>query len=261
MVGEMIRLASLAGTARKLVIDNAPTILTSIAVVGVVTTTFMAVKATPRALKIIEVAQQRNGDILLTPQERLRLIAPCYIPASAMGVATIACIIGANSVHVKRQAALISAYSLIENRFQDYQTKVSETIGKNKEQKVRDELAQEDVDKHPPTKGNIILTGNGDHLFKDSLSNQYFESTYEKVKRAENDLNRRLIHEQSVSLNEFYDILEIPNNDLGEELGWKNGDDVELNVSATLVDHDGVKKACMVLNYSVKPIREYWRIN
>jgi hypothetical protein len=229
------------------------------AVAGVATTAVMAVKATPRAIKIIENAEK--GDILLTPQQKLALIAPCYIPAAMVGVGTMAAIIGANTVHLKRQAALISAYSLIENRFQDYQSKVSEAFGKNKEQKVRDELAQDQVDANPPSQSNVIVTGHGDHLFKDSLSNQYFETTYESVKRAENALNRKLLYEQSVSLNEFYDLLEIPHNDLGEELGWKNGEDVELHVSATVVNHNGVTQACMVLNYSVKPIREYWKIN
>ena len=253
----MMRFASLAGAARKLVVDNSPTILSAMAVVGVATTALMAVRATPRAIRILEVAQT-NSPVLLTPQEKLRLIAPCYIPSSAVGIATMACIIGANSVHAKRQAALISAYSLTENAFQKYQAKVTETFGEGKERKVRDELAQEQVTENPPTAKEIIITGNGDVLFQDSLSNQYFESTYEKVKRAENELNRSLIHEQSVSLNEFYDLLQIPNNDIGEELGWRNGEDVELRISATVTPEH---KPCLVINYSVTPVRKYFKIN
>jgi hypothetical protein len=256
----MIRLAGLAGAARKLVVDNGPTILTAMAVFGVASTAVMAVKATPKALKIIEVAESK-GDILLTPQEKLRLIAPCYISASVVGVGTVACIIGANSVHLKRQAALISAYSLVESRFQDYQAKVTETMGKNKEQKVRDELAQDQVNNNPISNNGVIITGHGDHLFMDSLSSQYFESTYEKVKRAENDLNRKLLHEMYVSLNDFYDLLGIQRNNLGEELGWKTGTDVELSVSATTIHENGTVRACLVLNYSVEPIRKYYKLN
>jgi hypothetical protein len=243
--------------ARKIVVDNAPTILSSVAVVGVATTALMAVKATPRAIRLLEVAQT-NSPVLLTPQEKLRLIAPCYIPSSAVGIATMACIIGANSVHMKRQAALISAYSITENAFQKYQAKVTETFGENKERKVRDELAQDQVDQTPVSTKEVIITGNGEVLFMDSLSSQYFESTYEKVKRAENDLNRKLLREEYASLNDFYDFLEIPNNDLGEELGWKTGEDIELSISATVTPQ---KKPCLVLNYSVKPIRKYYKIN
>lgn len=253
----MTKIASLAGAARKLIIDNSPTILSAMAVVGVATTAIMAVQATPRAIRILENAGT-NSPVLLTPQEKLRLIAPCYIPSSAVGIATMACIIGANSVHTKRQAALISAYTITENEFRKYQSKVTETFGENKERKVRDELAQDKVNENPVSANQVIVTGNGDVLFMDSLSNQYFESTYEKVKRAENDLNRQLIHEAYVSLNEFYDLLEIPNNDIGEELGWKGGEDIELQISATVTPK---MQACLVLNYSVKPIRKYYKIN
>jgi len=249
----MIRIASLAGAARKLVVDNSPTILTAVGVVGVATTAIMAVKATPRAIKILEVSQA-NNPVLMTPQEKLRLIAPCYIPSSMVGIATMACIIGANSVHVKRQAALISAYTLTENAFKEYQAKVTKTMGEGKEQKVRDELAQDRVDQnHTPT-SEVIITGNGDVLFMDSLSSQFFESTYEKVKRAENELNHKLNNEMYASLNDFYEMLGVPHNELGEELGWKSDNLLTIDISATVTKD---KKACLVMNYSVRPIRNY----
>lgn len=251
----MIRFASLAGAARKLVVDNSPTILTAFAVVGVATTAIMAVKATPRAIKILEVAQT-NSPVLLTPQEKLRLIAPCYIPSSMVGIATMACIIGANSVHAKRQAALISAYTLTENAFKEYQAKVTETLGEGKERKVRDELAQDRVDQHPVATSEVIITGNGDVLFMDSLSSQYFESTYEKVKRAENELNHKLVNDMYASLNDFYEMLGVPHNDLGEELGWKSDQLLTIDISATVTQD---KKACLVMNYSVRPIRNYYK--
>lgn len=251
----MKRFASLAGAARKLVVDNSPTILTAVAVAGVATTAIMAVKATPRAIKILEVAQT-NNPVLLTPQEKLRLIAPCYIPSSMVGIATMACIIGANSVHTKRQAALISAYSLTEKAFKDYQEKVTDTFGKGKEQKVRDELAQDKVDQQPVVTSEVIITGNGDVLFMDSLSSQYFESTYEKVKRAENELNHKLVSDMYASLNDFYEMLGVQHNDLGEELGWKSDQLLTIEISAT-VTRD--KKACLVMNYSVRPIRNYYK--
>lgn len=253
----MIRFASLAGAARKLVVDNSPTILTAVAVAGVATTAIMAVKATPRAIKILEVSQA-NNPMLMTPQEKLRLIAPCYIPSSMVGIATMACIIGANSVHVKRQAALISAYTLTENAFKEYQAKVTETLGEKKEQKVRDELAQDRVNQNPVSTSQVIVTGNGDVLCMDSLSSRYFESSYEKIKRAENELNFKLNNEMYASLNDFYEVLGLPHNELGEELGWKSDQMLTIDISATTSeDH----RPCLVLNYSVKPIRNYYKIN
>jgi hypothetical protein len=253
----MISIASFAGAARKLVIDNAPTILTAVAVMGVATTAIMAVKATPRALKILEVTET-NSQVLLTPQEKLRLIAPCYVPASVVGIMTMVCIVGVNSVHMKRQAALISAYTLVENKFQNYQAKVIEKLGENKEQKVRDEVAQDQVTQNPPVSKEIIMTGNGDVLFMDSLTNRYFKSTYEKVKRAENELNHKLNHEMYASLNDFYDLLDIPHSDLGEELGWKSDNLLTVEISGTVSED---KQPCLSISFSVKPIRNYYKIN
>jgi hypothetical protein len=250
-------IAGFAGAARKLVIDNAPTILTAVAVMGVATTAVMAVKATPRAIKILEVAETRS-QVILTPQEKLRLIAPCYIPASVVGIMTMACIVGVNSVHMKRQAALISAYTLVENNFQKYQAKITEQLGAKKEQKVRDEVAQDQVTQNPANSKEIIVTGNGDVLFMDSLSNRYFKSTYEKVKRAENELNYKLRNEMYASLNDLYDMLEIPHSDLGEDLGWKSDELLDLHISGTISED---RQPCLVVNYSVKPIRNYWRVN
>lgn len=253
----MMRFASLAGAARKLVVDNSPTILTAVGVVGVATTAIMAVKATPRAIKILEVAQSKNP-VLMTPQEKLRLIAPCYIPASMVGIMTMSCIIGANSMNVKRQAALISAYTITENTFKEYQAKVVDTFGENKEQKVRDELAQDKVTQIPVSSSQVIVTGNGEVLCMDSLSSRYFQSSYEKIKRAENELNFKLNNEMYASLNDFYEILGLPHNELGEELGWKSDAMLTINISAATSDDH---RPCLVLNYSVKPIRNYYKIN
>jgi hypothetical protein len=253
----MMSIASFAGAARKLVIDNSPTILTAVAIMGVATTAIMAVKATPRAMKILEVAES-NSPVLMTPQEKLRLIAPCYIPASMVGIMTMTCIVGINSVHMKRQAALISAYTLVENNFQKYQAKITEQLGDKKEQKVRDELAQDQVTQNPVASKEIIMTGNGDVLFMDALTNRYFKSTYEKVKRAENELNFKLRNDMYASLNDLYDMLDVPHSELGEDLGWKSDELLDLNISGTISED---KQPCLVINYSAKPIRNYWRIN
>lgn len=253
----MMSIASFAGAARKLIVDNSPTILTAVAVMGVATTAIMAVKATPRAIKLIEVSET-NSPVLLTPQEKLRLIAPCYIPCSVVGIMTMACIVGVNSVHMKRQAALISAYTLVENNFQRYQAKVVESFGENKEQKVRDEVAQDQVTQNPVASKEIIMTGNGDVLFMDAFTNRYFKSTYEKVKRAENELNHKLNHNMYASLNEFYELLDIPHNDVGEELGWKSDELLTVHITGAVSED---KQPCLSVSYSVKPIRNYWKIN
>lgn len=68
---------------------SSPTILTVVASVGVVTTTIMAVRATPKAIKILKEAELEKGEDL-SKLEIIRAAGPIYIPSVLLGVSTIA---------------------------------------------------------------------------------------------------------------------------------------------------------------------------
>ena len=102
---------------------NAPTILTCAGGIGVVATSVMAVKATPKALQLLEEAKAEKGDDL-TKLEVVVVAGPAYIPAMVTGAATIACIFGANVLNQCQQASLASAYALIDNSYKEYKKKV-----------------------------------------------------------------------------------------------------------------------------------------
>lgn len=54
----------------------------------------MAVRATPKAVKMLEEAESEKGEYL-TKLEIIRAAGPIYIPSVLLGVSTIACIFGA----------------------------------------------------------------------------------------------------------------------------------------------------------------------
>lgn len=251
----MFNLATLAKGARKAVADNSPAILTAMAVAGVATTAFMTGRAVPKALEIIKEAEE-EADEPLTTQQHVQLTLHCYIPAVGVGIATIACIIGSSAMHSKRNAALMSMYTLTETSFKEYQAKVTEQIGAGKERKVRDELAQEYVDKHPVSSSQVIITGGGDVLCLDTLSGRYFESSVEKIRRAQNDINALMIHDMYASQNDFYQRLGLSGTSQGEEFGWKAEELMEIDFTTTLAE-DG--RPCIVLNYRTQPVRNYNR--
>ena len=90
---------------------NSPHILTGIGCAGVVSTAVLAVKATPKATIILEKEEEyreRKRLQSLTKMEKVKLTWKCYIPAVVMGATTIGCIIGANTVNMRRNAALAS---------------------------------------------------------------------------------------------------------------------------------------------------------
>ena len=93
-----------------------PMALSCVASVGVIVTAVVAVKATPKALSLVMEDSRKNHDgdpYAYTKKEAIASAWKCYIPAAAFGVSTIACIMSANALNRRQQAALTSAYALL----------------------------------------------------------------------------------------------------------------------------------------------------
>lgn len=230
---------------------HSPSILTGFGVAGMVTTTVLAVKATPKASYLLEQSKNEKGEDL-TVIETIKVAWKPYIPAAISGTVSIACIIGANSVHSKRNTALAAAYKISETAFSEYREKVVETIGEKKEKTVRDKVAKKKVEEKPVSKNQVIITNTGNTLCFDSISGRYFRSDIDKLRKAENDLNRRMIQrEDYISLTQFYEEIGLPSTSISDELGW-NVDNglIELYFSSQLAE-DGTP--CVVIQYDTMP--------
>ena len=164
---------------------HGPAILTALGITGMVGTTVLAVKATPKALDLIENKKEELEKDSLTAIETVKATWKCYIPAAITCTTSIACLIGASSVNAKRNAALATAYKLSESALIEYRDKVVETIGEKKEQTVRDAIAKDHVDRNPVTNNEVIITDKGYTLCYDELSGRYFYSDIEKIKKGE----------------------------------------------------------------------------
>lgn len=253
----MTHMTQLVKGARKYAVDNSPAILTAIGVAGVVTTAIFAAKGSALATVDIIHAESERTDAL-TFKEKALLTWKSYIPALSIGAATIACIVGANTVSTRRNAALISVYTLTETAFKEYKDKVVETIGENKETKVRDAIAQDRMDKSGLDNREIIITGKGEVLCYDGISGRYFECDMETIRKAQNDINHQVLNDSYASLNDFYHMIGIKDTSMGEDLGWNTDRLLEIVFNAVLTD-DG--RPCMGLDYSVQPTAGYHKFH
>lgn len=248
-------MAALFKDIRVAISKHSPEILTGLGIAGMVTTTVLAVKATPKALDLIE---DRKEELDLHPSEKLHPVEvvkaswKCYIPAAITGVSSVACLIGASSVNARRNAALATAYNLSTTALAEYKEKVIETIGEKKEQVVRDKVAEEQLKKEPVNQSAIIVSGKGNTRCFDTITKQRFTSDIETIRRIVNDLNERMINgEDYISLNEFYYELGIDGTSIGDELGWNiTRGKIKVDFNAQL-DSDGVP--CIVIDYVVAP--------
>lgn len=237
---------------------HSPEILTGIGIAGMITTTILAVKATPKALKKLEEVKKAECKDELTAVETVKATWKCYIPSVVTGTASIACLIGASSVHVRRNTALATAYKLSETALTEYRDKVVETIGEKKEHLIRDEVNKERVENNPVRKNEVIITERGNTLCLDTISKRYFKSDMEKIKRAVNELNRRMILDMYVSVNEFYDELGLDHTSIGDDLGWNIDHGlIDIYFGSAIAD-DGTP--CIVLDYQVAPRWDYSKL-
>ena len=195
---------------------NASTILTCVGGIGVVATTAVAVKDTPKAMQIIEKKTEEKGEDLTTI-EKIKVAGPVYIPAVAIGVSTLACIFGANALSKRSQASLVSAYALLDNSYKEYKNKVEELYGEGADARVKGEVARDKYNADDISRDDEKL------LFYDYFSERYFESTMEEVMQAEYEINRELHTKDYAYLNEFYDILGLDHIQSGWDLGWSMG--------------------------------------
>lgn len=212
-----MNLTQMAAKTQHYAKKNAPTILSCMGALGVVGTTLSAIKATLKAIDVLEdeeeIKMQRDNQSLTTFEKAL-VVAPVYFPTILFGTATVTCIFGANMLNKKKQATLVSAYAYLNSSFNEYKDKVKAIYGEDGEKRVRDELAK---DKYIQ---QSMSESDKDILFFDEYSGRYFESTLFNLQNAVYKLNRTFALEGYTNLNEFYRYVDLPETEYGEVLGW-----------------------------------------
>lgn len=260
---------------QKALVKHSPEILTGIGITGLLATTVLAVKATPKALERIEEEKKKQNDILfeeaqakgatnceqitkLKPIDVVKVTWKYYIPAAVTGLGSVVCIIGASSVNAKRNAALATAYALSETALKEYQDKVVETLGEKKEQAIREQIDKDHIERHPVSQLDVYDTRKGNTLCFDYYSGRYFYSDIEEVKKAVNLINSSLLRNDYVSLNDLYDELGLPTNGIGDSVGWNvirlGRDLVQARISSHVTD-DG--RPAVVVSCDPSPKHTY----
>lgn len=246
-------------------VRNSPQILTGLGVVGLIGHTVVSGNA---AIKAERVLREMKEDGLFEyvkehPENKeekkavavdiLKGVVVPYLPVLATGAFTIFCFTRATGITAERAAALGMLYSTTEQAFKTYRGKVLDHLSPEKEQEVYDSVAETKFLENYDKSTEAIATGYGDLLCYDVYSGRYFRSTIDMIRRAE----RSCIQEGLiglVSLNDFYERLNIDTIPLGDSVGWDFAHDEGLEVIFTSVlDPNGVP--ALAITYEVYPFR------
>lgn len=232
-----------------------PAILMGFGIAGMATTIGMVIVSTPKALDLMNEKKEELEKEELTKKETVEAVWKCYIPAALMFSLSTACLVGSHSVSTRRYAALMTAYALTESDLNEYQLKVKELFGEKKEEEVRTAVAKDKLDKNPIDTKEVVITDKGETLCFEPLSSRYFKTDIDKLKGEINNLNRQMLEENYISLNDYYYAIGLSPVLQGDDLGWNVYKGyIDLNISAHITENG---LPCIYLGHYTPPVYDY----
>lgn len=218
---------------------NMPTILSIGAAVGVVVSNILTNKASIKAtLKVDEIEKKKHRE--LTFIEEVKVVAPIYAPSIVVGAATIGCIFGSNFLNKKQLAALAGAMSILQANFKRYRAGVVNEVGKEKEENIwkASRPNGESLYKTVSEQESKFVDTTGLTFFIDSLTDEGFYTDKATVESAILKLNRKLQMNpnQTVTLNEFRNDLDLHATNFGNIVGWSKIDVDEYDTTDPWID-------------------------
>jgi hypothetical protein len=183
--------------------------------------------------------------------ERTKLVWKIYIPSAIAATSTIACLVGANRVGLKKTMAAQTAFAISERMYSEYRDKVIEEYGERKDQSIRDKIADERVKLTAPS-NDILVTGPGNVLCCELYTGRYFSSDMESLRKAQNELNSQLLAHDYATFDDFYYMIGLGRTSSSSQMGWKSTKLMGLSFSTILTD-DG--RPCLAFEYNyVEPM-------
>ena len=237
---------------------HSPEILVVSGIVGVVTSTVMACKATTKIDEVISESKEHvdmtkkyvedNGftekytetdykkDLTIMYTQRGLKLAKLYAPAVVLGTVSITAILAGHNILRKRNVALAAAYATVDKSFKEYRGRVIERFGEEldkelkynikakeiEEIKVNEKTGKEEVVKK--TVGVIDPNALSDYsrIFDDGCIGWTKDPEFNLMflKDQQRYANDRLKTKGCLFLNEVYDMLGFQRTKAGACVGW-----------------------------------------
>lgn len=248
------RLVSKAGLKIK---KHSPEIFMVAGVVGTVTSTVLACKATTKVDKILGETKEKidiihqgvedgniNGkeytqddskkDLTIVYTQTGVKLAKLYAPAVALGTISIASIVTGHRILKKRNIALAAAYTVVDKSFKNYRKNVVERFGQEIDKELRYDIKAKELEE-------IVVDENGNQTIEKAIVNvpglnaspyaKFFDEgcpNWQKdanynlmfIRNQQNYANDLLRTRGYLFLNEVYESLGIPKTPEGQVVGW-----------------------------------------
>lgn len=247
--------------------ENDRTLLTGLAVGGVLLTVGLAVRATKRLIE-----KKPEIDAAETTKEKVIIVAKEVAPAVVAGVATEAVILKGHKVASDKIAALSQAVSITTGSYNAYKQIVEENVDEDKLKQIKDLFAKKEVDdtvekiqKETPgvkVQTKVVDTGSGSTLFE--LDGIIFRANKSYVDGVFNDADYQLRDDYYISKAEFHQMLGIDRgvkDKSNDQLQWDfpNRRDRIKPVYSEAYINEALNEPVTVITYEDQPRPKYRR--
>lgn len=230
-----------------------PKLFAGVAILGTVTTAVLAVRETPKAMRLIE---ESNAE---TFREKAKACWKCYIPAGASCIITIASIIGGFNDLIRKNTELALAYGFGQTALRLYSERTPVEV---RNQVSADMMRMQE----PPSAVYIQPDTQCDPMDQvnqcyDYLSGRYFHASTNQIKNAFEEFNKTIAEVNGKgTLNQLYSCFhnpdELPNVGFADMLGWKyQGKETATPMITTEPDKYG--NPCVILDFYNPPQYDY----
>ena len=183
---------------------NEPLIMTWLSVFGVWLTGGLAAYETPEFLAALEWEGLDDPEIR---KERWldtgKVALKSYYPAIISGAATTLCITHGNHESARRESAAIAMAQMSAQQLKEIRDKIIEEQGEKKLKEIDGKIAQEHVDKDPPTSENTHNTGYGLSLCREPFSGKYIYTNYRLIYDAADEMRKKMWEGEFVPVEEW----------------------------------------------------------
>lgn len=234
-------LKGLAIKTGQVISKNSPIIAASLGVIGLGCAVYSAIKATPKAMKMVEEAEAKKEQeavakafeehkevesTKLSNKEKLVIYGKCYWKTAALTVVTAACTIGAVCLANRQTSAMALLYGTTATTLEQYKNAAKEVVGEKKERQIHDKALTDSVDvaKVDDDEG-YIDTGYGKMRLYEPITGRLYFSDIEMVRRQFNELNAQLLQTGYVTVNDYLYALGLgeidPKWKYASDMGWR----------------------------------------
>lgn len=188
------------------------------------------------AVKDVEYSEQDgNKDLYITYAQTTMKVAKLYAPAVIVGALSLTCIITSNNILRKRNAALVAAYTTLDKSFKNYRKRVAERFGDEVENEIRHDIKAREVtvtekDENGEEKEITKIVESMNPELNDEYT-RFFDcgqmgwdkdpqATLCYLLKQQAYANDQLKLRGHLTLNDVYEMLDIPRIKEGYLLGW-----------------------------------------